>query len=413
MAYPTLEKLFHVDRTSDRYENLQHLLQQRISSESTFRTGIYLDSGELFLAIPRELSILHERVLRRERRVSALWKGLPTIALGAYIRSLILDEVVYSNEIEGVRSTRRDIEIALEHARRDTSNLPGAAGKAHAPFAEFAQLYLNLTDNPQQPQSLQDIRDIYDSVVRDALDKRDRLGEALFRTGQVVIANKQGRVLHTGVSPESKIEALLTQWIALSQSDSIPETYSALLCHFLFGYIHPFYDGNGRTGRYLLALQLSRPLSQPTVLSLSRTIAENKNMYYKAFDVTERPLNHAEGTHFVLTMLGLIGDAQESLISDLEEKQSSLDELEVAVKQCSNELSRRACDVLYFAAQMDIFNAFRETRLDDVAVWLGVSKPTSRKAFDELGAHDLIIKTSQRPPVFELTPKGRNLLGLM
>lgn len=180
MAYPTLEKLFHVDRTSDRYENLQHLLQQRISSESTFRTGIYLDSGELFLAIPRELSVLHERVLRRERRVSALWKGLPTIALGAYIRSLILDEVVYSNEIEGVRSTRRDIEIALEHARRDTSSLPGAAGKSHAPFAEFAQLYLNLTDNPQQPQSLQDIRDIYDSVVRDALDKRDRLGEALF-----------------------------------------------------------------------------------------------------------------------------------------------------------------------------------------------------------------------------------------
>ena len=68
----------------------------------------------------------------------------------------------------------------------------------------------------------------------------------------------------------------------------IPELYAAALCHFLFGYIHPFFDGNGRTGRYLLALQLSRPLSQPTVLSLSRVIAENKATYYRAFDAVER-----------------------------------------------------------------------------------------------------------------------------
>ena len=66
---------------------------------------------------------------------------------------------------------------------------------------------------------------------------------------------------------------MLTQWLALSRSEDIPETCSALLCHFLFEHIHPFYDGNGRTGRYLLALHLSEPLSQPTVLSLSRTIA--------------------------------------------------------------------------------------------------------------------------------------------
>lgn len=412
MAYSTLEKSFYADRTSDRYANLDCLFKQRISSESTFRTGIELKTGELFLATPRDLSLVNERVLRRERRVSALWRGLPPIAHGAFIRSLILDEVVFTNEMEGVHSTRREVELALEEAQRNTAALKGAAEKSHAPFEEFAKLYLGLTDNPKQPETLQDIRNVYDSVVRDSLDVRDRLGSTLFRTGQVVIESGRGKLLHTGVSPESRIEEMLTQWLELSHSNEIPETYSALLCHFLFGYIHPFYDGNGRTGRYLLSLQLSKSLSQPTVLTLSRTIAENKNAYYRAFDTTERPLNHAEGTHFVLTMLELIGEAQEELIADLEDKQGALDELEDRVTEIGSGLSKRGTSILFYAAQMDIFNTFRETRLSDVASWLGVSKPTARKGFDELISLGLLVKTSARPPVYTLTESGRKQLGL-
>lgn len=73
---------------------------------------------------------------------------------------------MYSNEIEGVHSTRRQIEEAL--AANDKS--------AHAPFVEFAQLYLNLSNNPPMPQSLQDIRRIYDSVVADAISPKTYRG---------------------------------------------------------------------------------------------------------------------------------------------------------------------------------------------------------------------------------------------
>lgn len=410
MAYATLEKLFYADSSSDRYKKHELLLKQRLESESTFRTGIHLDTGELFLAVPRELSLMNEQVLRRERKVSALWRSLPTTALGAYIRTLIMDEVVCSNEIEGVHSTRRDIELALEEAQRESA-FGGSPGR-HAPFFEFAKLYLGLIDNPQPPRTLQDIRSSYDAIVVDALDEKDKLGKSLFRTGQVVVETGTGKVVHVGVSPEAKIEEMLTQWLELSRSEAIPETYSALLCHFLFGYIHPFYDGNGRTGRYLLALHLSKPLSQPTVLSLSRTIAEHKSVYYRAFDTAERKLNHAEGTHFVMTMLELVSEAQEQLIAELDEKRHLLDELEERIAHCKLDLSERSLDVLFYAAQMELFDAFRETRMADAAAWLGVSRPTARKSFDELISANLIVRVSKRPPVFRLSDTGRNILRL-
>ena len=412
MAYPTLEKLFHKDVSSRRFENHKGQLSLRLEAESTFRTGIMLKHGELFCAVPRELSVANEQVLRRERKVSALWKALPPVALGSFLRSLILDEVVYSNEIEGVHSTRRQIEAALNEAKRDTSSLAGASEKPHAPFMEFARLYLGLTDNPQLPSTLQEIRDIYDAVVRDSLDKRDQIKHSLFRTRPVVIESNRGKILHEGVTPEDSIKKMLDQMLALMHSEDMPETYSALLSHFLFEYIHPFYDGNGRTGRYLLALSLSAPLSQPTVLSLSRVIAENKSAYYKAFDVTERPLNCSEATHFVMTMLDLIGQAQEDLIADLQSKRRSLDILGRKVDSLDESFSERDRDLLFFVGQLSLFDTLEETGTRAAAHHLGVTIPTARKALESLRERGFIERTNARPAVYRLSDQGKSALGI-
>lgn len=412
MTYPTLEKLFYKDASSKRYENHRGQLLLRLDAESTFRTGITLEHGELFCAVPRELSVANERVLRRERRVSALWKALPPVALGAFLRSLILDEVVYSNEIEGVHSTRRQIEVALNEAKRDTSSLAGAAERPHAPFMEFARLYLGLTDNPQLPNALQDIRDIYDAVMRDSLDDENQIKHSLFRTRPVVIESNRGKILHEGVMPETAIKKMLEQMLALMHSEEIPEIYSALLSHFLFEYVHPFYDGNGRTGRYLLALSLSTPLSQPTVLSLSRVIAENKSAYYKAFDITERPLNCSEATHFVMTMLDLIGQAQEDLMADLQQKRASLDGLGQRVDSLDKSFSERDRDLLYYIGQLSLFDTLDKTGTSATADHLGVTIPTARKALESLRLRGLVERTSVRPAIYRLSESGKDLLGI-
>ena len=104
MAYKTLEKLFYADPSSDRYACHDELLRERLTADGTVRTGIHLEHGELFACVPLNLSVASERILRKERKISNLWNSLPYVALGASIRSLVLEEVVFSNEMEGVHS---------------------------------------------------------------------------------------------------------------------------------------------------------------------------------------------------------------------------------------------------------------------------------------------------------------------
>ena len=362
--------------------------------------------------MPKELSLASEQVIRRERDVSELWGRLPRTARGAFLRSLILDEVVCSNEMEGVHSTRKQVEVALEAGRAIHGNNVSAAEATHAPFFELAQLYLGLTGNPMPPQSLQEIRAIYDSVVKGSIDEKDLVGGILFRTGPVVIGKRGGRVVHRGVEPEARIEELLGDMISLSKRDDVPELCRAALCHFLFEYVHPFYDGNGRTGRYLLALQLSHLLSQPTVLSLCHTISEHKSAYYKAFDTTEDRLNCSEGTHFVLMLLELVSVAQEDLIADLSEKHLAVELLEQRLANLEAASEERGRRLLGFAAERELFSLPDGFTQREACEHLGVSTPTARKELERLEAKEMLARTTRRPSRYVLTSQAKELLGL-
>jgi hypothetical protein len=114
MTYETLRTLLHKDNSVDRYSNADMLAKRRLETESTFRTGMDTPAGELFLAVPRELSLLNEQVLRHERRITLRMRELPPVAQRAIIRGLIVDEVVSTNELEGVYSMRRQINELLQ-----------------------------------------------------------------------------------------------------------------------------------------------------------------------------------------------------------------------------------------------------------------------------------------------------------
>lgn len=412
MPYEELSKLFYKDGSQDRYRVNSEKARERLSAESTFRSGIVFNEDELFLAMPRELSVIIERVLRRERKASAAFKALPPIARGAFTRSLIIDEVVCSNGIEGVRSTRRQVSDVLDEVKHGDST-DGLQSKR---FKEFAKLYLGLSEKTSvMPHSPEDIRGIYDLLMAgEDLDGNTPDGR-LFRKDPVDIIDGRGRTAHSGVNPERRIIEMVESMLSLQENEEVPQICSAVMAHYVFEAVHPFYDGNGRTGRYLLALALSDPLSVSTALSLSRVIAENKESYYQAFKTVQHPMNHGELTFFVMRMLEYVLEAQANNIERLELGRGQMEGARSAARLAvgSDEVNEKGGDLLFMFAQVQLFGWTPEVLLADAANYLSLSPQMARKHLKTLEEKGLIETLSQRPLKFQLSARGRGLMGLL
>ena len=100
--------------------------------------------------------------------------------------------------------------------------------------------------------------------------------------GTVIKNMNTNTIVHTPPQNEKEIRELLKNLDNFINNDNEYDPLINLaLIHFQFESIHPFYDGNGRTGRILniLYLVLKEKIQSP-ILYLSKYIIENKNKYY-------------------------------------------------------------------------------------------------------------------------------------
>ncbi|CAK9037466.1 Putative type I restriction enzyme HindVIIP M protein (M.HindVIIP) [Durusdinium trenchii] len=102
----------------------------------------------------------------------------------------------------------------------------------------------------------------------------------------IVIGNRQtGEVIYTPPRGRELLRRLLANLVAFlddKSSDGLDDLVKMSIAHYQFEAIHPFDDGNGRTGRILNALYLiDRHLLSIPVLYLSRYIIEHKPDYYR------------------------------------------------------------------------------------------------------------------------------------
>ncbi|MEI7996638.1 MAG: Fic family protein [Methylococcaceae bacterium] len=91
------------------------------------------------------------------------------------------------------------------------------------------------------------------------------------------------KVIYTPPVGEHIIRTLLSNWEAfLHGDDTIDPLIKMAIAHYQFEAIHPFTDGNGRTGRILNILYLiEQELISLPILYLSRYIVQNKHDYYR------------------------------------------------------------------------------------------------------------------------------------
>lgn len=101
-------------------------------------------------------------------------------------------------------------------------------------------------------------------------------------TGTTLANDKTGKIIYTPPVGETLLKDKLKNWeIFLHEYEEIDPLIKMAIAHYQFEAIHPFPDGNGRTGRVLNILYLiDKRLLDIPVLYLSRYIIENKDDYY-------------------------------------------------------------------------------------------------------------------------------------
>jgi len=121
--------------------------------------------------------------------------------------------------------------------------------------------------------------------------------------GTSLVNSKTGEVIYTPPQKEKEIRDLLKNledYINDNNNEVDPLIKMALI-HYQFEMIHPFYDGNGRTGRILniLYLVLNKLLDSP-ILYLSNYINKNKDEYYKLFTEFRENNNYEDWIIYIL-----------------------------------------------------------------------------------------------------------------
>jgi Fic family protein len=156
-----------------------------------------------------------------------------------------------------------------------------------------------------------------------------------------------GEVIYTPPEVESRLRDKLANWerFVHDQEDIDPVVRMAV-AHYQFEAIHPFTDGNGRTGRILNLLMLVEQglLDQP-VLYLSRFIIKNKAAYYDGLlAVTSR----GEWESWILYMLRATQETAEWTLAKIDAVRKLIEHTaEFARKSVPKQYSRELIDLIF------------------------------------------------------------------
>ena len=132
--------------------------------------------------------------------------------------------------------------------------------------------------------------------------------------GTVIINDRTNEIVHTPSQNEIEIRDLMKNLeLYINENDAYDPLIQMALMHFQFESIHPFYDGNGRTGRVLniLYLVLMDKIQEP-VLYLSKYIIENKDEYYSLLKKCNEEISYIE--QFVMYILKGIAETSKNTV---------------------------------------------------------------------------------------------------
>ncbi|MGT2947712.1 Fic family protein [Streptococcus devriesei] len=360
-----------------------------LSKRGEFKTSKY----ELFCVPIQEIQMLTQEINDNSNRIKELDDLLPGVAKKQFYNEQLYKSVISTDEIEGIKTTRKEVSIA--HRSLDRKK------KRKVRLQSTVRMYNDIRKNDfLKIDNLQSIRTIYDQLTDGEIDSEDMLDGELFRDNLVsIIDAANNKTEHVPPISEKQIFAMLQSWIGFINDKTVPVLIKSFLAHYFFENVHPFYDGNGRTGRYILARYLARKLDIYSGLVISQRINQEKKKYYEAFSITGEADNKAEGTFFVQSLMEILKNGQQDIINTLEEKKAILDGYSNDLDHSDyTELQKR---ILYLLLQSKVFVDDPNEGLSDNDIIELLShdfaKLAIKREIDHLEKINVIKLIAQRP----------------
>lgn len=383
MEYELLSKIFYKKPTE--YESIY---DARFNSEASIKLPIKIHENVGFIFNTNEITKLLVKIYKTINKINLLRTHLPNIAINSYIIKSLKDEIALTNEIEGVRSTRKEIEDAIDSIKNDKS----------ARFKGLVDKYFKLISNEIIPlNNCEDIRTIYDALVLPEIEKENLPDGILFRKEPVQVVSATPKEKYRGIMPESKIIESLDLCLDFLKSDDIDSLIKISAFHYLFGYIHPFYDGNGRTSRFISSYLIKNELDVLLALKLSYTVKNNINKYYKAFDVCNDRKNKGDITFFVVTFLELLSQASDDLYTKIADLNDQLNYYNNIINTLVNEkvLNDKQAKCIFILCQNRLFDD-TYMNMNTLTELLEKSDTTTRKILKSLESKNLLVKSRNK-----------------
>ena len=223
MSYEPLSKLFYADK-----EHYEEIYQARFNSEHAVHIDFEINGSLAFFVL--EPSLYHKtiEIYKADARIKALRSELPQQAVEQFTKRSLVDEIVLTNDIEGVYSSRREINTILSELQTKSK------GKRFQGLGQKDRMLQK--SETLSFRSCRDIRKLYDELVYNEVkedDPKNLPDGEIFRKDSVSVESAAQKEIHRGVYPESKIIACMDQALKVLNSDGIDELFKVALFHYL------------------------------------------------------------------------------------------------------------------------------------------------------------------------------------
>lgn len=248
------------------------------------------------------------------------------------INTLVLQEAKDSSTIENIFTTND----ALYKAFSSPASGPDSATKE---VLRYRQALWNAFTKMKRPSDFSEKMAV--EIFKTITGKKENL-----RSVQVYVGSSS-HVVYTPPQPGTVLSKKIKNWFDIAINDNtIDPLIKMAMLHYQFEAIHPFTDGNGRTGRILNVLYMCKEkLIDLPVIYISKYILEYKNDYYHFLkEVTENG-NWGNWTLYMLEAVNQTATITLKKVNAIYE--SYLDAIEKVKTKAPDIYSRELIEVVY------------------------------------------------------------------